>query len=72
MFAPRRSYHVDVPTTSTILPALRELLSNHPTKTTCGPEELRDSLSRYLPRRPEVFEVELAMDALRIEGRMVS
>jgi len=55
-----------------ILPALRELLSRHPNLADSDAEELRGALCSYLPRQPEVFEVETAMEALRVEGRMMA
>lgn len=54
------------------MPALRELLARHPGLADSGPEELQAHLRRYLPLRPELFEVEAAMEALCVDGRVVA
>ncbi len=69
---PRETYHAEPSLTSTILPALRELLSRHPDLAESGPEELQLRLRGYLPRRPEVCEIEVAMEALRVEGQVLA
>jgi hypothetical protein len=59
---------------SELLPALRELFSQHPTATRSGPETLARLLwvLRYLPYRPLVFEVEAALEVLSIEGEVLA
>jgi hypothetical protein len=56
-----------------VLPALRELFGQHPTMTQSGPESLSRALYvfRFPPHRPPTFEVEAALEALRIEGEVV-
>jgi hypothetical protein len=56
-----------------VLPALRDLFSQHPTITQSGPETLTRALDVlcYLPRRPEAFEVETALEALLVEGEVL-
>jgi hypothetical protein len=58
---------------SDVLPALRDLFSQHPAMTQSGPETLARALNVlcYLPRRPEVFEVETGLEALRVEGEVL-
>ena len=53
-----------------MLPALRELFSQHPTTVIGGAEVLSDLLYelRYLPYRPEPFAVEMALEALLVDG----
>jgi hypothetical protein len=68
----KEPYHAKPPITPTILPALRELFSQHPNLANCGPEELRELLGRYLPWRPGIFEIEAALEALRVEGQVVA
>lgn len=57
-----------------LLPALRELLNQHSALTQSGPETLSRALYvlRYLPRRPEPFEVGEALEALRDEGEALA
>ncbi len=57
-----------------VLAALRDLFSKHPETTCCGAESLAEllRLGRFLPYRPPVFEVEAALEALRIEGEVVA
>ena len=70
MLAPRPLYLNEPTTREDVLPALRELLSQHPAVTYKSPDTLARLLwmLRYLPYRPETFEVEAALEALRIEG----
>jgi hypothetical protein len=62
---PQRSIHE-----GDVLPALRELFSQYPAMTQSAPETLSRALSvfGFLPYQPETFEVEAALEALRIEG----
>jgi hypothetical protein len=57
-----------------VLPALRELLSQHPAVTHKSPDTSARLLwfMRYLPHRPETFEVEAALEALRVEGEIAA
>ena len=67
--APHRLYK-NSPTDLDVLPNLRELFSKHPEAAAFGPEALTELL--YGPdcvtRRPEVFEVEAALEALAVDG----
>jgi hypothetical protein len=56
-----------------VLPALRELFSQHPAITQSEPETLSRALCvfRYLPHDPEPFAVEAALEALRVEGMVL-
>ena len=71
MIGSKELYHGNPPGTPAILPALRELFSQRPNLATCGPEELREQLGPYLLRRPGIFEVQAALEALRIEEQIV-
>jgi hypothetical protein len=53
--------------------ALREFLHQHPEAVASGPETLAELLyeRRFLPHRLEVFEVEVALEALRVEGEVL-
>jgi hypothetical protein len=55
---------------SNVLPALRELLDQHPEAHSSAPEKLAGLLwmLRYLPYRPDVFAVEAALEALILDG----
>lgn len=57
-----------------VLVALRELFSQHPGTMRSGPEFLSRLLYvlRFLPYRPDVFEVEAALEALQIEGELAA
>jgi hypothetical protein len=57
-----------------VLPALRDLFSQHPAMMHSGSETLGRALYmlRFLPYRPEVFEVEAALEALRVEGEVLA
>jgi hypothetical protein len=57
----------------TVLDALRSMLSEYPQVATVGPETLSELLyeRRFLSHQPEVFEVEAALEALRIEGEVL-
>ena len=72
MIGSNGSYQAEQFFTPTILPALRELLCQNPSLGNSGPEELRYQLCRYLPQRPGFFEVEMALEALRIEGQVLA
>jgi hypothetical protein len=74
MIAPERLYREATPETliaSTILPALRELLGEHPETAACSLEELAYRLRTYTDRTPPPFEVQAAMEALRVEGEVL-
>lgn len=53
-----------------VLPALRELFSQHPAAASSGPEALVRMVYvlQFLPYRPGVYEVEAALEALTLEG----
>ena len=72
MIGPEETYHAKQVYTPEILPALRELLSQYPHLADAGPDEIRAHLHRYIPRSPEIFEVEAALEALLVEGRRVA
>jgi hypothetical protein len=57
-----------------VLPSLRELFSQHPAMTQSGTETLSRALHvfRFLPYCPETFEVEAALEALRVEGEIAA
>jgi hypothetical protein len=57
-----------------VLPALRDFLGQHPAMMQSGAESLSRALYmlRFLPYRPETFEVEAALDALRVEGEVLA
>lgn len=57
-----------------VLPALRELFGQHPAMTQSGCEALSKTLFvfRFTNRRPEPFEVEMALEALLVEGEVLS
>jgi hypothetical protein len=57
-----------------VLPALRDLFSQHPAMKQSGPETLSRALRVlcYLSYRPETVEVETALEALRIEGEVLA
>jgi hypothetical protein len=57
-----------------VLPALRELFSQHPTMTHSGCETLSRALFvlRYLPYRPEPVAIEAAQEALAVEGEVLA
>jgi hypothetical protein len=56
-----------------VLPALRELYSQQPAAPSKSPDTLARLLHllRYVPRRPSTFEVEVAIEALRVEGEVL-
>ena len=56
-----------------VLPALRDLFSRHPALTGSGCEALSRALCvlRLMDRRPEPFEVEVALEALAVEGEVL-
>jgi hypothetical protein len=57
-----------------ILSALRELIAQHPALMHSGCETLSRQLfvMHYVNRRPEPFEVEAALEALLVEGEVLS
>jgi hypothetical protein len=57
-----------------VLPALRQLFDQHRAMTQSGSETLSRALHVlcYLPYRPEPFAVEVALEALRVEGEIAS
>lgn len=57
-----------------VLPAVRELISNSPEAACCGAETVAELLytGRFLPYRPAIFAVEAALEALRVEGEILS
>jgi hypothetical protein len=57
----------------TVLGALRSMLSQHPQATTAGSETLAELLyeRRFVPYRPAVFDVDVALEALRVEGDLL-
>lgn len=57
-----------------VLPALRELCSQHPGAVTTSPDKLARMLYvlRYLSYRCEAFEVEVGLEALRVEGEIAA
>jgi hypothetical protein len=57
-----------------ILPALREMLGNHPHLTECSPETLAELLRecRYLPQQPADHQVEVALETLRVEDGVLA
>jgi hypothetical protein len=61
------------PDNSDLLPALRGLFSQRPAAMQSGLETLARLLwvLSYLPYRPEESEVEIAMEALRVEGEVL-
>lgn len=67
MFAPDPSYQNEPHSSEDVLLALREFLGNHRQAAVYGPETIADLLFelRYMPQRPEVFEVGVALEALR-------
>jgi hypothetical protein len=70
MFAPPHNIVHD----AGVLPALRELFSQHSAATDKSPDTLARLLwvLRYLPHQPTTFEVEVAVEALRVEGEVVA
>lgn len=69
---PRENYHAEESRTPAVLPALRELLSRHSNLADSGPEGLQLALRGYLPGRPDIYEVEAALEALCVEGQVVA
>jgi hypothetical protein len=57
-----------------VLPALRELFSQHPAMKRSGADTLSRALCMlcFLPSRPGVFEVEAALEVLCVEGELLS
>jgi hypothetical protein len=54
----------------TILDGLRSMLSQYPQAATAGSETLAEVLYErcFLPHQPETFEVQVALEALAVEG----
>ena len=69
---PEAYNHNDGPTPCIWL-ALREMFGNHPHLTDCSAETLAGLLweFRYLPQQPEDREVEVALEALRVESEVL-
>jgi len=67
------SFYTSSNESQTVLDALRSLVSEYPQAATVGPETLSELLyeRRFLSRQPEVFGVEAALEALRIEGEVL-
>jgi hypothetical protein len=59
---------------SSVLPALRELFSQRPETIRSGPESLSRMLYVlcYLNSQPDIFEVEAALEVLRLEGAVAA
>jgi hypothetical protein len=57
-----------------LLPALRELFSQHPAMMQSGYDTLGRALFvlRYLPYRPEPVAVEAALETLAVEGEVLA
>jgi hypothetical protein len=57
-----------------VLPALRDLFSQHPAMTQSGPEALSEALylRHYLSYRLEPFEVEAALEVLLVDGEVLA
>jgi hypothetical protein len=75
MTAPTPQVYTDSPTSEAeVLPVLRELFSQHPALTRSGAETLSRALFmlRFLPYRPDVSAVEAALEALEVEGEVLS
>ena len=66
MFAP----HTTIPNDADLLPAVRELLTQHPSYQHCGAFEIAEGLFwlRYMNYRPHEVAVEAALEALTVEG----
>ena len=62
-----------IPDDPNVLPALRELLTQHPALMHSGCEALSRQLFvlHYVNRHPELFKVEAALDALLVEGEVL-
>ena len=74
MFTPSNELYPAKPCSGQdMLVAAREFLAHHREVGACGPETLADLLFefRYLPHRPEPFEVEVALEALRVDGEVL-
>jgi hypothetical protein len=54
----------------TVLDGLRSILNQHPQAATAGSETLAELLyeRHFLPHQPETFEVQVALEALAVEG----
>lgn len=64
-----RLYPTDFPG---VLMALRELCSHDPEAIACGAEELASRLRPFAGRKPATFEVEVALEALRLDSGEVA
>ncbi len=75
MTAPTLQVYTDSFTSNEeVLSSLRELFSQYPAMKRSGAETLSRALFmlRFLPSRPEVFEVEAALEALQVEGEVLA
>jgi hypothetical protein len=52
--------------------ALRELFSRYPAAAESGPDRLADLLCTYLPLRPDESQVEAALEALCVDGKVLA
>lgn len=66
--------NLDSPLHECALPALRELLAMRPEAANCSPETLKWLLweERYLTWQPTEHEVEVALEALRLDSGEVT
>ena len=55
-----------------VLPALRELLGDHPRTVDYSPKTLVSRLLSYLPQPPTPHEVETPLEALSVEGEVLA
>ena len=69
MFAP----HTTIPDDPNLLPAVRELLTQHPTYQDRGASEIAEGLFylRYMNYRPHEAAVEAVLEALTVEGEIL-
>ena len=75
MFATLPELYLSEPTArEDVLPALRHMLHEYPALTQSGTETLARALHVlcYLPYAPETFEVEIAREALLIDGAVAA
>ncbi len=65
--------HRSLPDDPDLLPAVRELLAQHPSYQQCGASEIAESLYflRYMSYRPHEAAVEAALEPLTVEGELL-